>query len=40
MLWQQLYTHFVDIYDPERRSAVRVALTVALGAAWGVALFS
>lgn len=39
MLWHQLYTHFVDIYDPERRSAVRVFFTLALAVAWGVALF-
>ncbi len=34
MPWHQLYDHFVDIYDPERRHAVRVALTVALALAW------
>lgn len=39
MLWHQLYTHFIDIYDPERRAAVRVFLTLALAVAWGVALF-
>lgn len=38
MLWEHVYTHFIDIYDPERRVAVRVILTVALTVAWGLTL--
>lgn len=39
MLWHQLHTHFIDIHDPERRTAVRVFLTLALAVAWGIAFF-
>ncbi len=40
LLLRVLRSHFVDIYDPERRSVVRVILTLLVLIGWGIALFS
>lgn len=39
MLWQLLRTRFIEIYDPARRTAVRVLFTVLLILAWCWMLF-
>ncbi len=40
LLLRVLRSHFIDIYDPERRAVVRVILTLLILVGWGIAIFS